>query len=304
MDLFTPFVPGIVQTTRLRGGSKKGVYRLTLDSGTTLIAYRWDAAEDYWPAATPGDGPFDHASALDLFLAAHHRLTTLGVRCPRLLDVFPDAHVALVEDLPGGTLEALMETDPARADPARAEPALARLRETLAKLHADHRPEPGRLTRPTALTCPETVLTRALDDLTEAAARDPRMRAAHDSLRTRLHTLTTAVRPRTDHRLIHGELGPDHVLLDSQGEPALIDIEGLMYFDVEWEHVFLRLRFGDRYGSLEVEGLDGGRMELYTLAMRLSLVAGPLRLLDGDFPDRETMRGIAEHNLREALRWA
>ncbi|WP_256804859.1 MULTISPECIES: hypothetical protein [Frankia] len=35
--------------------------------------------------------------------------------------------------------------------------------------------------------------------------------------------------------------------------------------------------------------------------MHLSLVAGPLRLLDGDFPDRALMAGIAEHNLRAAL---
>ena len=42
-------------------------------------------------------------------------------------------------------------------------------------------------------------------------------------------------------------------------------------------------------------------MALYTLAMRLSLVAGPLRLLDGDFPDRAFMLEIVEHNLREAL---
>jgi hypothetical protein len=35
--------------------------------------------------------------------------------------------------------------------------------------------------------------------------------------------------------------------------------------------------------------------------MRLSLVAGPLRLLDGDFPDRAFMHGIAEHNAKEAL---
>ena len=37
------------------------------------------------------------------------------------------------------------------------------------------------------------------------------------------------------------------------------------------------------------------------LAMRLSLVAGPLRLLDGDFPDRAFMQEIAEHNAKEAL---
>ncbi|MGI5377970.1 hypothetical protein ACQEV2_27725 [Streptomyces sp. CA-251387] len=34
----------------------------------------------------------------------------------------------------------------------------------------------------------------------------------------------------------------------------------------------------------------------------LDLVAGPLWLLDGDFPFTESMRGIAEHNLVQALR--
>ncbi|GAA3504094.1 hypothetical protein GCM10019016_112070 [Streptomyces prasinosporus] len=48
-------------------------------------------------------------------------------------------------------------------------------------------------------------------------------------------------------------------------------------------------------------GLDPARLDLHLLAMRLSLVAGPLRLLDGGFPHRTEMRDIAEHNAREAL---
>jgi hypothetical protein len=91
------------------------------------------------------------------------------------------------------------------------------------------------------------------------------------------------------------------VLVDRDAHPVLIDIEGLMYFDIEWEHVFLRIRFGKRYQRLHRDGLDERRLSLYMLAMRLSLVAGPLRLLDGDFPDREAMMGIAEHNLQQAL---
>jgi len=101
--------------------------------------------------------------------------------------------------------------------------------------------------------------------------------------------------------VVHGELGPDHVQVDAAGRPVVIDIEGLMYLDVEWEHVFLRIRLHDAYEPLAVADLDEDRLALYMLAQRLSLTAGPLRLLDGPFPDREFMAGIAEHNLNEAL---
>ena len=40
-------------------------------------------------------------------------------------------------------------------------------------------------------------------------------------------------------------------------------------------------------------------MRLYRLAMHVSLVAGPLSLIEGDFPNPEWMREIAESNLRQ-----
>ncbi|MEO6088239.1 MAG: hypothetical protein ABIQ18_34515 [Umezawaea sp.] len=39
---------GLVGVERLTGGTSKGVYRLWLDDGSTAVAYRWDAAENYW----------------------------------------------------------------------------------------------------------------------------------------------------------------------------------------------------------------------------------------------------------------
>jgi hypothetical protein len=91
------------------------------------------------------------------------------------------------------------------------------------------------------------------------------------------------------------------VLIDGRGDPVIIDVEGLMYFDVEWEHVFLRLRFGPHYGFLDRRDLDRDRLALYKLATHLSLVAGPLRLLDGDFPQPGPMRQIAEHHTQQLL---
>ena len=75
---------------RLLNGTKKGVYRVTLDDATSTIAYVWNADEDYWDGLLP-DGhddpsnPFAHASGIDFFEAATRRLEAVGVRSPRLL---------------------------------------------------------------------------------------------------------------------------------------------------------------------------------------------------------------------------
>lgn len=306
-----------LRAVRLRGGSKKGVYRLELDDGTSAVAYAWHEAENYWPdAADAAHGhhadPFSAATGLDLFRAAHDRLAVAGVRTPRLLwsgagrENGP-ADVAVVEDVPGPTLEHLLRTDLAAAGPV-----LDRFAAALSRMHACSGPRFGKVAyvdgggASRGASCPQLVLDRALADLAEGAARDPRLAAAHDRIAYALRTAGDRVAARAGNTLVHGELGPDHVLVDAAGEPVLIDIEGLMYFDIEWEHAFLRLRFPGHYLALRPDAavLDPHREELYALAMRLSLVAGPLRLLDGDFPDRAFMEGIVEHNLRAALELA
>ncbi|MFR9777552.1 phosphotransferase family protein [Micromonospora sp. MS34] len=284
----------VQDVTRLTGGTRKGVYRLTLDDATSCVLHVWRDAENWWPT-TDGDvdGPFAPATGLDLFAAAHAELTAAGVRVPgvRLLD--RDAGLAVVEDVPGGTLEALHARDPGRAAPV-----LARLGELVRTLHGRRGDRYGRplSLAPPAAPPPHTVVRdRARRHLAECARRVPAIAAAEKRIAALLDAAYAEVRPRTGYRLIHGELGPDHVLVDDRDEPVLIDIEGLMFFDVEWEHAFLELRFGETYHHLAVGGLDEPRLALCRLAMDLSLVTGPLRLLDGDFPDRAFVRSIAGH---------
>jgi hypothetical protein len=48
----------VESSTRLAGGTNKGVYRLVLDDGSSVLAYRWSDGEDFWPASFYDHGPF------------------------------------------------------------------------------------------------------------------------------------------------------------------------------------------------------------------------------------------------------
>jgi hypothetical protein len=300
----------VVGVSRLRRGSKKGVFRLACADGFSAVLYIWSHAEDYWPASPGGaDGVFAHATGLDLFGTCAARLSSAQVRVPRvyLLDdshrVYP-ADLALVEDVRGGTLEELLA-----ADPEAAEPVVERLGAILTAMRGQRADHFGRVGDGSRLldewvTCEQVVLDRALRHLGRAADRVPRLAEARLRLDETLRSLAAAVRPRTAYSLIHGELGPDHVLLDERRQPVIIDIEGAMFFDAEWEHAFLRLRFGSFYRRLRAPGLDEQRIQFYSLALYLSLVEGPLRLLDGSYPDRDEMLAIADANAERALKMA
>jgi hypothetical protein len=291
---------------RLAGGSKKGVYRLRLDDRTTVILYVWAEAENYWPPApaVPGD-PFTDASGADLFAAANAALTAAGVLTPRLLMLDRDGRylrgdLALVEDAGAVTLEALMEQGAAAAP-------LAALGEALRRMHTTRGPHYGKVAAiehgeaPQARRTEDIILDRALGHLDAAADRDARLAGARDRIADHVRHLRGEVTAREEYGLIHGELGPDHVLVTPSGEPAMIDIEGLTYFDVEWEHAFLQLRFGDAYPALGPVDLDLDRLEFYRFAQVLSLIEGPLRIADTDFPDRQWMLDLAEWNIGKAL---
>ncbi len=304
----------LLRVERLAGGSKKGAYRLTLGDGGTAIVYAWSDSEDYWPDV-PADGtgdlsdPFSHASGLTLFEAAARRLASAGVRCPEL--VFTDrsralypADIAVVEDVTGGSLEALLEKDPGAA-----ERPLSVLAGWLAAMAAIRSPSLGKVAFVDAgghspgISCEKVVLGRALAQVSKIAARDQRAADGRGRLDEALRSLAGRVKPRTASALVHGELGPDHVLLDRYGEPVLIDIEGARYFDVETEHVWMRMRFGEHYAKLSGPGLDQDRLRFYQLCMHLDLVAGPMRMADTSHPDRDWFRSVAAHHLQCALQY-
>ncbi|MFI9786865.1 phosphotransferase [Kitasatospora sp. NPDC051984] len=297
---------------RLLKGSKKGVYRVTLDDATSTIVYVWNADEDFWDGLLP-DGhddpsnPFAHASGLDFLEGATRRLEAVGARSPRLMladrskNLYP-ADIAVAEDIRGGTLEALLERDP---DAGRR--TLARLSDMLRRMHAHRAPAFGRVAwidgggAPPDGSCEQAYFERALVNIATAVSRDVRAAEGEAVLTEKLRVLRAALEPRAEFGVVHGELCAEHTLVGPDGEPVLIDIEGLMYTDIEVEHCWMRMRFGPHYEALRNPDLDPRRMNYYQYVMHLDLVGGPLRIADGDFPNRQWMLDVADYHLRKAL---
>jgi hypothetical protein len=302
----------IASVDRLLNGTKKGVYRVTLDEATSAIVYVWNAEEDYWDGLLP-DGhddpsnPFAHASGIDFFEGATRRLEAVGARSPRLL--FADrskdlylADIAVAEDVRGGTLEALLERDPAAG-----RQTLAQLSDMLGRMHAYRAPAFGRVAwidgggAAPDMTCEQAYLQRALVNIATAVSRDARAADSETMLEDKLRALHAALDPRAEFGVVHGELCADHTLVGPDGEPVIIDIEGLMYTDIEVEHCWMRMRFGPHYEALRNPDLDPQRVRYYQYVMHLDLVGGPLRIAEGDFPNREWMLDVADFHLQKAL---
>jgi aminoglycoside phosphotransferase (APT) family kinase protein len=192
-------------------------------------------------------------------------------------------------------------------DPVAAAVPLAVLGDALRRMHTTTGPRYGKLASiargaaSQARRTEDIIVDRALGHLDAVAAREARLADAHHRIAAHVRDLAAAVVPRETYGLVHGELGPDHVLVTPAGEPVMIDFEGLAYFDVEWDHAWLQMRFGDTYPALRPVDLDPDRLELYRYAQVLSLIEGPLRIADTDFPHRAWMLSVAEWNIGKAL---
>ena len=62
-------------------------------------------------------------------------------------------------------------------------------------------------------------------------------------------------------------------MVDRTGKVYFIDIEGAAFFDLEYEHSYLRLRFGEDYAWFARDDLDDTRMDFYLLARLISVNA-------------------------------
>ena len=292
----------------LRGGAQKEVHRIRCSNGFRFVLYNWDVERNYFREELEREEQDSPISGFggEAFRAASVFLNSLQIRTPELYHFEPagaivGAAFAFVEFIEGREA-----SDFFAAEPQLQDRIFEPLAEMVNTMHRQERTFWGRLQEspPPALSagCHKPMLPALHRELDYLAKGMPAIHQHAGEFARVMDDLAAAIEVRPQYGFIHAELGPNHVLVDKQLRPYLIDLDGALYFDPEYEHSFLEFRFANYGRYFANSRLDPVRMAFYKLNHHLSYTAGAHRLLQRGYPDAEEVKGIMDYNRDQALR--
>jgi hypothetical protein len=266
------------------GGAQKVVYKISCSNGFVYMLYIWDLVNNYFQEEIEKLPDNERSYGCELFELNQGYLCKHGIHTPAIYYLNKERIIypfdfALVEYVDGRDA-----THYLKADAAIKEEVFGRIGSMLAQMHSLQRSTYGNLLnrRNATGSCHAQELEHAELHLAYAAEHITAFKDNFIKLQEKINELAAGVE-----RL----------------EPYLIDIEGSMYYDLEYEHSFLEFRFGDAYSFLRNNELDRARMLFYKLHHHLSCTAGGLKLIHRGFPNQKLAKGIVEHNYRSSLKY-
>jgi aminoglycoside phosphotransferase (APT) family kinase protein len=272
------------------GGARKQVFFLDLkEPALRCVMYLWHDIHHYFSERDNFDAIQSDERAPLLFKVNTEMLESLEVNVPKLYffgQLKAEHHFAFVEYVSAKNFT----TFSASASPDVRVSVLERTGAMLRRLNSAQRSYPG-----TVLDAPtqnfkqpyEVMLERTLLELNVTVRHHADVAKYQEAIEHKLRTFFTQLKPRNFFQLIHGELGPEHILIRPQSNtPCFVDVDGAQFNDVEMEHALLSFRFGDDYNKyLGREGLETARLDFYRFALHVSLVYAGAKFLAKDFHD-------------------
>jgi hypothetical protein len=95
--------------------------------------------------------------------------------------------------------------------------------------------------------------------------------------------------------LVHGELTPPHIFILDNGEIGLVDIEGLKYFDKEFDWAVLEMMYD---GIIKLPNdIDEKRMDFYKLCLKIGYISVAVDYLKNIDSEHKFFQYIYKENL-------
>ncbi|MEG2289435.1 MAG: phosphotransferase [Clostridium sp.] len=286
---------GLKDIERLLGGAQKHTYLATLDNGFKFVVYVWDKSTNYFSDSESVNNNVFLSSSPLMFRLNNELMIQHGVKTPKLYYIdssFEEASYAFVEYIEGFDLDYIIENQSERLNEA-----LKSLKESIDDLHEIKGKEVGQVNNLLGESFNQIkyCYEEAMQNIKYLIKVDSDNSNIYLQLNGILENLMKNIEKRSEFKLIHSELGPNHVMVDKDNNAYIIDIEGARFFDLEYEESFLKIRFDSNYKYLKSDNLDETRMEFYHICHCTGNLTGAYELLYKNYYDTEDILGMINY---------
>lgn len=278
---------------RILGGAQKHTYLAKCTNGFEFIIYQWGSETTY--LENFGENSVFCSSSAKLFQSNNELMRTHGVLTPKLFYMDRtrsecDYDYAFVEYICGHDMDYIIEKEPHRL-----QKVLESLRVSINKLHSIKSEVPGQIDRMQEMDF--DLISFELEQLRQNSdylkEHDKEYFDYYVQVETKATECANQLKNREEYTFIHGELGPNHVIVDKDDNAYLIDIEGAKFYDVEEELSFLDIRFDKMLGTID-DAADEQRMYFYHLGHCLGNLQGAVELKQQGYYDMDDVNGMIE----------
>lgn len=283
----------------LRGGFSKQVYKITTQADN-FILYIWQRPHDNKLTENQTRGiEYLFPDGFTYYTHNSKLLTDLGIRVPHILTAGyhadGDFDYAIVEYFKGQNMYEYMNSvgnTGAVAD---------KIMEVMGRMAAKKRSfyGPPVKNKPIDISPGQLVYDFTAEELNIASKLDKDIADIQPNI---LHLMQQKMNEITEtknqeYSLIHGELTPDHVYILENGEVGLIDVDGVKYFDVEFDWALINLTYGNMMPI--PKSINTEKFEFYKLCWKIEYVSVATDYLINVDGNHNWFRNSREKNLRD-----
>lgn len=278
---------------RILGGAQKYTYLAKCTNGFKFVIYQWDKSTTYFKNSD--EHVVFSSNSADLFQRNNELMSNQGVLTPKLFYIDMsrrecDYEYAFVEYINGNDIDYIMKNEPERLDKV-----LESLNNSIDRLHSIKNRCVGQKGHMQGADF--NIIAYELNDIHQNSIylqkNDSQYAELYVQAEANAIECAQKLQGRDEYTFIHGELGPNHVIVDKNNNAYLIDIEGAKFYDVEEELSFLDIRFNKMLEKSD-GSIDEQRKYFYYIRHCFGNLRGAVELKQNGYYDMNDVNGMIE----------
>lgn len=257
----------------IRGGISKQVYKISTQTESYML-YIWLRPYD----GTLTENQIDDVEYLfpdgfQYFIYNTELLSNIGVRVPKIIASGhykeSDFNFAIIECFKGISLKEYMQSD------GNISIFADKIVDTMSKLSMQKRNYYGSPieTKPNNISAAQLIFNFYAEELNIASKLDSEINDLKKNILTLMQNKFSKIveTDNQEYSLVHGELTPPHIFILDDGEIGLIDIEGVKYFDVEYDWAVIDFMYS---GKIPLSNnINMKKMEFYKICLKIGYMS-------------------------------